>query len=244
VGREEDADTTEKEVFDKCLAVVEGECGLVVADFGARNIERLVSFAEVAKRTGRRLLVTAKDAYMLHALGCCDGKCTMDEGDVGVYGELKNRSRDKWETEIVVGRWGDSYVFPESIRKSPGDFILSFSFFDLKHLLDIKPIGGLYIYSSSEAHSEEQEFDFVRLGEWLKFFNLNPRGFRLEGDPPKPVFEKGFHASGHLSQKDLINLLADVDPDRIIPIHTQHPEWFNAKFPKTVTISPNGKVNQ
>jgi ribonuclease J len=37
-----------------------------------------------------------------------------------------------------------------AIRESPGDYILCFSFFDMKHLLDIKPEGGNYIYSSCE----------------------------------------------------------------------------------------------
>jgi hypothetical protein len=33
-------------------------------------------------------------------------------------------------------------------------FILCFSFFDMKHLLDIKPEGGTYIYSACEAFNE------------------------------------------------------------------------------------------
>jgi ribonuclease J len=242
VGREADEEVTEDNVLRNCLAAAEEEKGLVVADFSARNFDRLDTFSEIARRTGRNLVVTAKDAYMLHALGCVDGRCLMDTALINVYGELKNRKRIKWETEVVETRWGDRYVNPLSIRKAPEKYLLCFSFFDLKHLLDIMPQGGSYIYSSSEAHSEEQEYDFVRLDQWLRFFSLTPSGFKMEGDPPKPQFVKGFHASGHLSQADLVKVIEEIDPDKIVPIHTQHPEWFKEQFENTITVPVDGRA--
>jgi ribonuclease J len=243
VGRETDEEVSEEDVLKNCLAATEDAEGLVVADFSARNFERLETFKEIAARTGRTLTVTAKDAYMLHALGCADGTCLMDEDSIGIYSELKSRERIKWESEVVEKRWGGRYIDPLSIRRSPEKHLICLSFFDLKHLLDIKPDGGVYIYSSSEAHSEEQEYDFQRLSQWLNFFNLTSVGFQMTGDPPKPEFVKGFHASDHLSQNDLIKVIDEINPDKIIPIHTQHPEWFRATFPKTVTVSTDGRVN-
>lgn len=187
--------------------------------------------------------MTAKDAYMLHALGCADGKCLMDSVDIHIYGELKNRRRNKWETEVVETRWGDRYVSPLAIKRNPEGYLLCFSFFDLKHLLDIMPSDGSYIYSSSETHSEEEGYDFVRLDQWLRFFHLCPVGFRMVGDPPKPEFVKGFHASGHLSQEDLVKVIEEIDPDIIVPIHTRHPEWLQATFEKAITIPADGKVD-
>jgi ribonuclease J len=32
---------------------------------------------------------------------------------------------------------------------------------------------------------------------------------------------KGFHASGHLSQNDLVKVIDEINPDKIIPIHTR-----------------------
>lgn len=243
VGREADEEVSEEVVLRNCLVATEEAEGLTVADFSARNFERLNIFSEIARRSDRCLVVTAKDAYMLHAMSCAEGRCLMESEAIHIYGELKSRKRIKWETEVVEVRWGDRYVSPLTIRKDPEKYLLCFSFFDLKHLLDIKPEGGSYIYSSSEAHSEEQEYDFVRLGQWLRFFNLTPRGFRMVGDPPKPEFVKGFHASGHLSQSDLVTVIEEIDPDKIIPIHTHHPEWFRATFPQTVTIPADGKVS-
>lgn len=137
MGREGANEETEETVHENCLEVVEACSGLVVADFSARNFERLETSAEIAERTGRRLVVTAKDAYMLHAIGCVTGACPMDSGEILVYHELKDRKRVKWETEVVISRWGDRYVSPTSIQENPGAYILCLSFFDLKHLLDI-----------------------------------------------------------------------------------------------------------
>jgi ribonuclease J len=55
-----------------------------------------------------------------------------------------------------------------------------------------------------------------------------------------PLIERA-HASGHLSQNDLVKVIEEINPDKIIPIHTQHPEWFKTTFPKTVMIPTDGK---
>ena len=235
VGRESDEDITEGDVLSNCQAAAEAESGLVVADFSARNFERLQTFTEIADRTGRTLLVTPKDAYMLHALGCADGRCLMDTAPISIYNELRNHTRDKWETEVVSKLWGEKYVSHTTVGRSPEKYLLCFSLFDLKHLLDIKPSGGSYIYSSSEAFSEEQAFDFQRLNQWLTYFNLKPVGYTLQNGTPH--FIKGFHASGHLSQEDLIKTIDQIDPDKIIPIHTSNKDWFKRQFEKTITIN-------
>jgi ribonuclease J len=101
---------------------------------------------------------------MLPALTCIDSACVSES--LRVYSEIGNKSR-KWEQEVVHPNYGERYVSHEAIRDNPDNFILCFSFFDMKHLLDIKPNGGTYIYSACEAFSEEMEIDFVRLWHWL-----------------------------------------------------------------------------
>ena len=161
---------------------VESASGLIIADFSARNFERLESFQNIAENTGRELVVPAKDIYMLQALACIDNACKMDS--LRVYSEIGNKSR-KWEQEVVQPLFFDQYVNHETIRENPDNFILCFSFFDMKHLLDIKPNGGTYIYSACEAFSEEMEIDFVRLWHWLERFLILGRldsALRRSGD--------------------------------------------------------------
>jgi ribonuclease J len=106
---------------------------------------------------------------------------------------------------------------------------MAFSFFDLKHLLDIMPDGGIYIYSSSEAFSEEQEIDIRRLKNWLDFFKIEPVGFTVS-DEDEIDFIKGYHASGHISGGELIEVINSVKSKILIPVHTEKPELFKAKL--------------
>jgi len=107
--------------------------------------------------------------------------------------------------------------------------------------LDIKPKAGTYIYSSSEAFEEESEFDYLRLNNWLKFFNFEIIGFEIIEDETriKPQFMKGYHASGHVSKSDLIRVIETIDPDIIIPVHTDSPEWFSDNFENAVLLKDN-----
>jgi ribonuclease J len=236
-----DGDTsTEQSVCKVCRDIVESASGLIVADFSARNFERLESFQNVARKTGRELVVPAKDIYMLQALSCTDNACRMDS--LRIYSEMGNKSR-KWEREVVQSLYGDRYVDHASIRENPDNFILCFSFFDMKHLLDIEPNGGTYIYSACEAFSEEMEIDFVRLWHWLDRFNINPVGFsveKIDGGEYKPCFDKQFHASGHASREDITWVIDQVDPDYIVPIHTEAREWFTQNF-ENVILADEGK---
>ena len=143
--------TSEQSVCDFCRATAEASEGLVIADFSARNFERLESFQEIAQKTGRELVVPAKDIYMLDALAAI-GAAGISEA-MRVYDEIGARSR-KWESEVVRPKYGDRYIDHASIRENPDNYILAFSFFDMKHLLDIKPEGGMYIYSACEAFNE------------------------------------------------------------------------------------------
>jgi ribonuclease J len=226
---------TEEEVrqtADMILSSVNGK--FAIADFGPRNVERLEIFLEVSLKVHRKLVVTTKDAYLLHAMHTVDPSVPVPGDDMLVYNSPKG-STDKYEEWIFDHAYADSLVKPKEVSKSPGDYLLSFSFWDMKHLIDINPSGGHYVYSSSEAHSEEQAIDFVRLGEWLARFDITPHGFRIEdnGDKKEPVFESHdgpLHASGHASPEDLQHMVREIDPEVLVPVHTEYHKWFEDTF--------------
>ena len=232
-GPTEEEKTSERSVCEACRASVESSSGLVIADFSPRNFERLESFQEIARKTGRELVAMAKDVYMLHNLQCISGSCTTE--GLRIYSEITDKSKRKWELEVVQPLYGDRYVDHTSIRESPEDYILCFSFFDMKHLLDIKPQGGTYIYSACEAFNEEMEIDFRRLWNWLRRFDINSCGFSLDGNGDLG-FEKCYHASGHASGEDIIWAIEQIDPDYIVPIHTEARDWFAKSFENVVLV--------
>jgi ribonuclease J len=235
----EDINESEEIVYDNCLKAINESKGLIIADFTSRNFERLETFHKIAIKVGRTLIVTAKDAYLLNALDKVDGK-NRTKGLL-IYGELRTTTKG-WEDNFLTNDMDIHYIDPLDISKNADKYILCFSFFDMKHLLDIKPEGGTYIYSSSEAFEEEAEFDFIRLNNWLTHFGFKIYGFEIsrKKDPLKPKFQKGFHASGHASKSDLIWAIETINPDVIIPVHTDNPEWFIDSF-ENVSLIKDGK---
>ncbi|OQB25359.1 MAG: Beta-lactamase superfamily domain protein [Euryarchaeota archaeon ADurb.Bin190] len=232
-GPSEEERTSERSVCQACRECVEDSTGLVIADFSPRNFERLESFQYIARKAGRRLVTMAKDVYMLHCLQSICGSCSTDE--IGIYSEITDRSRRKWEHEVVAAHYADRYVDHASIRESPQDYILCFSFFDMKHLLDIKPEGGTYIYSACEAFNEEMEIDFRRLWQWLRRFGISSRGFFLDGKG-ELHFERPYHASGHASGEDIARAIEQIDPDVIVPVHTESFDWFAESFENVMAV--------
>ncbi|MBI2866556.1 MAG: exonuclease [Chloroflexi bacterium] len=241
----ESAGTTEEEVYQNAQRVVSEARGLVVADFAPRNVERLLTFHRIAAETGRTLLLLDRDIYLLHALHLVDPSLPDLATDpcIRLYDEPK-ATEAGWLRQVRKHCAGRT-VSREDIRRHQADYILCFSFFDINELPSLQPSpGGLYIYSSSEAYTEEQEMDFRRLLKWLEHFGMAFVGdshlhhrFQKRGQCPGTCpfcsaprgtvrLETGFHASGHASGAELVEMIKEVHPRIFVPVHTESPQFF------------------
>lgn len=231
---------TEEEVYLNALrAVRESEGQLVIADFGPRNVERLLTFRRIARETGRQLAITARDAYLLEALHLADPEVPDPRADETfvVYAEAKVQ-RPGWE-RVVLERYGPRAVTAARVRRSPGDYVLCLGYYELTELVDLDPDGGAYIYSSSEAFNEEMQIDHDRLASWLRHFRLRLYGGLRARAGPRPgepdleelrAGDRGFHASGHIHGPGLLELIETVGPRYLIPVHTAHAGFFLEHF--------------
>ncbi len=233
---------TEDEVERNCAQrVAESEGRLVVADFGPRNVERLRRFRRIAHAAGRSLVLTPKDAFLLHLLHAADPSVEVDLGPGGMrILEEPSVGPERGWLSGVLDRHADAFLNPRDIARAPGRHLLCFSFFDCNDLVDLKKEGategGLWLYSSSEAHGEEQEFDFLRLEHWIEWAGMRKVGFRHTVDAAgerRLTFEHpddvGHHASGHATEAELVELIARAGPRAIVPVHTiQKPERYRA----------------
>lgn len=219
--KDEKINKKEEDVYNASLEVVRKYYGkIVIADFGPRNIERLETFLKIAKETDRKILITYKDALILDLLK--DENNIIDDDYVYIIHEKKLDTssyikdiKDKYKYKIIT---------PKTLNQNQGDFIVCYSFFDLVNLLDLELNQGAYIYSTSEAYTEEQEFDIKRLFNWVKFFNLDIFGIEMFENNFK--FSGDYHSSGHASFDDIIWMINEIDPKYIIPVHTENIEEF------------------
>lgn len=217
-----DSTSTEDGIRDRALEEVKKAKGLVVADFGPRNIERLITFLEIARHAGRKLLLMPKDAYLL------EGMCLAVQGgeipspqdrDIRIYAEFEATS-DKWKDKLKE-RYADQLITPQEVAANQADFICCFSFWDINELAYIRPsAGSIWIYSSCEPFNEEMKVDFKRLRAWV-----NEHGMVYLGGDDEDK-NNPFHVSGHACKSDLLKLVDMIQPQTVIPVHTEHPEIY------------------
>ncbi|MDY6917559.1 MAG: MBL fold metallo-hydrolase [Chloroflexota bacterium] len=225
------ASFTERDVYQNALKAVAASSGLVVADFSARDVDRLLTFHQVAGDTGRRLAILPKDAYLLKTLRLLSDEIpdiAEDDAIVIYQDTIASRSPSVWLRSLCQDH-EDKLVLASDVASAQDSFILCFSFFDLNELPSIRPVpGSLYVYSSSEPHDEEQAIDFRRLHEWLRHFGLVPFGLPVETCEgwQVPEDQRGLHASGHASGDDLLAMARQIAPEVLIPIHSEHPEFY------------------
>ena len=232
VSRENDVQVSEKEVHENVLRIAEDASGLIVASFPEKDIDRFETFLDVSKRTSRELVIMPDHAFLLYAIGSVMRRNFLNY--VRII-DVPKDNRGKWEKEFLRVEFSEKYVEIEEIRKEPSNYFLCLSFYDFTCLLDINPQGGTYIYSASEAHEEEDVFDFLRLWNWLKHFKFDVYGFKVMGEN-HVEFDKGLHASGHASGEEIVKVIDYVDPDYVIPVHTNDREWFVEKFGNKVVL--------
>lgn len=222
--------TTEAEVRRRSTGALQEYAGrFAVADFGPRNIERLRLFREVAQDLGRQLVVTDRDAHTLHLLATAEPRIPLDfgPGAMRIWEEPSAARGHAWQQSIDQAH-SDAKIRREEIEANPGRWLLCFSYLDVNDLIDLRRAtrGGVWLYSSSEAHGEEQEFDFHRLQNWVEWAGMRAVGFHLDATTGRPSFDEGFHASGHASQAELIELVRRANPRAIVPVHSERPHRY------------------
>lgn len=225
-----DREMTEALVRDNCRAAVEEGSGLTIADFSANNFERLDTFIDIARRTGKRMVVTHKDVTFLESIAKVDGNVRKD--GLWVYRALAEKDLEAVE-ELREKGW--QVADPDDIAKAPDEYMLCFSFWDMTKLLDLDWKGGTYVYSNSMAYDLKQMENLQKLMNWIDLFGFRCRGLALVNG--ELDFEEGFHSSGHLSLDHLWQVVERISPEMVIPVHCPYPETF-AELCPVPTVLP------
>ena len=232
---DESSSVSEQEVQEKLAQFAEGKA-LIIANFPVRDTERMTSFLEVAKATGRRLAISTKQAFLLKQLeGCGAGIPSLNDKNLAIYirrkdwglitkkgypPEIVRQDYEEWEREFLDY---PNAVTCEEIRANQTDFIVRIDFFELPDLIALKPVAGsCYVRSVTEPHDDEDLIDLRRVNNWLRLLHLLP-------------YQK-IHASGHASGTELKRLINEINPKILIPIHTEKPELFKDQFRKGIEV--------
>jgi len=206
--------TTEAEVQSKVSSIVRASSKIVLTDFSNVDVDRFRTFYNVVKENGRVLAISLRQAYLLSKLaseGKIDIPDVAHDENVVVYQRSKKRYFE-WEKSVLSFQ---NVVEASDIKNRQSKTVLVSSARDLKELVEIRPEpGSCFILSISEPFTEEQEFEFERVVNWLDHFGL-------------PMYH--VHCSGHIMPGELKAALGRMEPKTVYPVHTEHPELY-AKF--------------
>jgi ribonuclease J len=209
---------TEDGVRKSVDRVLEGHDQLALACTYPRDVDRLSTLHAAALSAGRDLVVSVRTAYLLGQVAprFAPGVVPVPGHSAGlrVYARRKRKSF-VWERPYL-----DDALTAEEVRSRGRQYLLALDFAHFPELIDLRPTkGSPFIHSMSEPFSEDDVSDQV-MHNWLDHFGL--------------AFHQ-MHASGHASGPELLELIRTTRARTVYPIHTQHPEAFEAAGP---TVHP------
>jgi ribonuclease J len=227
VGRDVEEMVTEGDVRETAAKAIRAAKGLVIADFGSRNLERLSTFREIAADCGRQLVLMTKDIHLLRANFVASGAGIDPATDPVILLFEEEKAAESSADKTIYETYAKKLVGTSQISKDQGKFIVCFSYWDVNELILIKPVpGSIYIYSSSEAYDEEQRADMQRLRNWLVHLGITPLGVPDPATGKPLAGETRFHASGHAAPDDLLEIVRIINPKTLVPVHTENPRFF------------------
>lgn len=201
LSRENFAAVTEKELEERAVKLFRGTKGPVFVLQSSTNIDRIVTMYRAAKRSGRIFL---EELYMAEVASAA-GKTIPNPSFSDVYAFITNGKRhDELSKYRRIGKEGIAKSdFVMCIRTSMLGYLKS-----LSEMTDFK--GGLLIYSMWSGYRKQSETEnFIKECEKMGLATVE------------------LHTSGH-ADSDTIRLLVErVNPDEIIPVHTENAEWFD-----------------
>ena len=215
---EKRGDESEEKVYAEAKRELENSKGLRVVDFNFKDVDRFRTFYRISRELDKFLVISFKHACFLERyhkdekLGVPDSRgegilLLKPKMRTGTYADYDYISEPYIKSRLNY----PNIITAEEISKNPEDYIVVLNYWYFTTLIDLKPEKGIYIHSLSEPFNEEMEISFERMMEWLRLFNLR---------------YVHAHCSGHAYGEDIINMIREIKPKKIFPIHTENPEGF------------------
>jgi len=212
---------------------------MIFTSFPWKSISRFLTVLKISQEIGRILVVHPKLAYVLHHFKDHDSLGVKDyfkEKSIRIYkprkssmlysnGDYVNAKEclsfdNKWKRGedvqplLYSAEYGeDIFINAFNIHENPEKYILHLEFYGLNQLIDIQPPENSYYFNlKTEPFDEEGLIEKKVLENWMDKYKLN--------------LNSGIHASGHASGKEILDMISKINPKKIFPIHTEHPELF------------------
>ena len=194
---------TEKELEKRGIELLEGNDRPVFVLMAGTNIDRIVTLYKIANATKRLFLI---DTYVGQITATIGGNIPNPRTFFNV--KIFQTSSSKHD---ILENYPKNKIWKNKIAKS--NFLMCVRT-SMKKYLESYPNefsfeGCTLFYSMWEGYKKQEN-----MKKFLKFME------------EKGVKTISLHTSGHADEKDFDKLIKKVEPEIIVPIHTENSEWF------------------
>ncbi|NDV24738.1 MBL fold metallo-hydrolase [Desulfovibrio sp. JC022] len=230
--------SSENEVEQGVLDAAKAEDGLVCVNFSAQNIDRLVSVYRAAKRSGRIFVVDIYTAWIMRVAQKLSPKIPdMSWDDIRVlskdrpagfyYGVIKKNPDYFGRFTHELYKQG-TVLTVEDIVTSPSRYLMRLNENYTGYILDrLEGKSATVIYSQWAGYLDNR----------CTHYNAKAAELRDREDCKFDLI----HTSGHAVVEDLKRFVEAVQPQRIIPLHTEYKELYASTF-SNVHVLEDGQV--
>ncbi len=205
---------------------------LILFNCPSRNLDRILLYYELAKKNNRILAITPKIHIYLEWFK--KKLATFGENEINEFyknydipeynddylsvylprkgwGRFESQDYKKYERNILND---GNYINHKNIKVEPEKYLMYLDYFMMNELIDLdqRKDSILFINSTTDPFNEEMVIQEKKLNAWLNKFGV--------------IKTETIHSSGHVNVDDLIHTLSSIQPDSIIPVHTENPETF------------------
>lgn len=222
IGRKSESLPSESDVQQKVEAILKDSEGIVLFQASTQNVDRMISFYQAAEAQGKFLVVDVYVANLLSQLTRPNYRLPVPGGRYRAMKVFYPFPLGRlWQTkgrEILCSflPFIRSRISMRKISKKQKCIVMMVRPSMLSDLKKIELDPGDFIYSMWQAYRGK--------GSQVRFEKyLSSLGFQSHLA----------HTSGHASEAAIKQVIAELHPKRVIPIHTFHPEAFFAFSDKT-----------
>ena len=194
---------TEKELEKKGIEILEGNDRPVFVLMASTNIDRIVTFYKIANTTKRLFLL---DTYAGQITATIGGNIpnprTFSNVKIFLTSSRKHEILENYKKNKISRDKIANSSFLMCVRASMKKYLE-------KYPEEFSFEGCTMFYSMWEGYKKQEN-----MKEFLKFME------------EKGVKTISLHTSGHADEKDFDKLIKKIEPEIIIPVHTENSEWF------------------
>lgn len=238
MGKEVDHSFTEQEVAEMVDGIIAKSKQLVFGYFPLTNVDRFMTFYNAAVRNKRILVVDFSLARMIQRLRSKVSVLpdVVTDASIRVFhrpsgsgdfleSDYQGRGRRTWYNDFFPRK-----VTFKDLKERPKRYLMHMNFNHLTDLVYIQPENADFIYSSSEHFYEGEENEEQRKvwEYWMDHFGI--------------AFHKA-HCSGHASRADLVKMIETIDPEVLIPVHTDVATEFQKYHDNVILPEKNGTID-